>query len=112
MWSAVVTGANVYSPSDSTSRSRTHTRRPRSRPEQLSRDTPDLHSIEKDSNIRNQGEHEDHRPGVQQHSEAAPERTLGSGQDAGDADDLTRSGKSRGNLTVQVTLWSALTPTR
>ena len=78
------------------------------RTEQLSCDTPDLHSIE-DSNIRNLREHEDHRLGVQQHSEAAPERRLGSGQDA---DDLTRSGKSRGNLTVQVTLWSALTRTR
>jgi hypothetical protein len=60
--------------------------------EQLGRSTPDLHSVERDPKTRNQKEHEDQAPGVQQPSEIAPERTPGGGQDG----DLAQPGRSRG----------------
>ena len=60
------------------------------RSEQLGRNTPNLHSAER--------EHVDRGPRVQQHSEAISEHTSGVGQDGGDADDLAGSGKSRGEL--------------
>ena len=55
--------------------------------ERLGGSTPDLHSSEGDSKLR---EHEDRGPG--------PECTLGDGQDGGDAHGIDRaqSGKSRG----------------
>ena len=60
------------------------------RSEQLGRNTPNLHSAER--------EHVDRGPGVQQHSEATSEHTSGTGHGGGDADDLVGSGKSRGEL--------------
>ena len=60
------------------------------RSQQLGRNTPNLHSAER--------EYVDRGPGVQQHSEATSEHTSGAGRDGGDADDLARSGKSRGEL--------------
>ena len=65
------------------------------RSEQLGCNTPDLHSTEGDSKIRNQKEYEGRGPGVQQPSEAAPERTLDGGQRGGDTDDLTQPKRSR-----------------
>ena len=58
--------------------------------EQLGRNTPDLYSDERDSNIRDRREHEDQGPGVQQLSETAVEHTSG-----GDHD-LVQSGGSGG----------------
>ena len=60
------------------------------RSEQLGCNTPDLHSAER--------EHVDRGAGVQQHSEATSEHRSGVGRDAGDADNLAGSGKSRGEL--------------
>ena len=60
------------------------------RNENLGRNTPNLHSAER--------EHVGRGLGVQQHSEATSEHTPGVGQDGGDADDLAWSGKSRGEL--------------
>ena len=60
------------------------------RSEQLGRNTPNLHSAER--------EHVGRGPGVQQHSEAISEHRSGPDQDGGDADDLAGSGKSRGEL--------------
>jgi len=60
--------------------------------EQLGRNTPGIHSAEKDSNRR---EHEGRGLIVLQPSEIDPERTLGDGQDGGGAHDI-QSGKSRG----------------
>ena len=64
------------------------------------------------SNTRNQRERKDRGPGVKQHSEAAPELILGGGQDDGDADDLVRPGRSRGNLGILIALRFVLTTTR
>ena len=58
------------------------------RSQQLGRNTPNLHSAER--------EYVDRGPGVQQHSGVNSEHTSGAGQDGGDADDLVGSGKSRG----------------
>ena len=58
------------------------------RSEQLSPNTPNLHSAEREG----EGPGQD----VQPPSEVTPERTFGGGQDCGDADDLVRSGRSRG----------------
>ena len=60
------------------------------RSEQLGRNTPNLHSAER--------EHVDRGPGVQQHSEVTSEHRSGAGQDSGDGDDLVGSRKSRGEL--------------
>ena len=73
------------------------------RNEQLLPGIPSLHSVETDSNVRNQREREDRGPSVQRPSEAAPERRCGDGQDDGDADDPLRSGESRGKSCVLVT---------
>jgi len=65
-----------------------HTRRgscTETRSEQLGRNTSDLHSAKRDSNRK---EHEGRGPTVQQPSEITPERTLGDGQDRGDAHDI------------------------
>ena len=61
--------------------------------EQLGRSDPVLPSDEWDSNTRDQREHEDRGPGIQQPSETAAEHTSG-----GDANgsDLAKPGKSRG----------------
>ena len=59
--------------------------------EQLDRRTPDLHSDQRDSYIRNRGEHEDQGPVGQHPSETTPERTPG-----GDVHDLVQSRKSGG----------------
>ena len=63
--------------------------------EQLGHNTPDLHSIKRDSDRR---EHEGRGPSVQQPSEIVPERTLGDGQDGVDAHDIDQAqpGKSSG----------------
>lgn len=66
------------------------------RSEKLGRSTPELLSALWDPDSRNQKEHEDGESGVQQPSETAPERPLGSGQDRGDANDLVQSRESRG----------------
>ena len=66
------------------------------RSEQLGPNTPDLHSAEADSNIRNQREYKDRGLGAQQRSETASERIFGGGQDDGDSDGLVQSGRSRG----------------
>ena len=58
------------------------------RSDQLSRDTPDLHSTE--------GGREDRGSGVQRHSEATSGPTFGGGQDGGDADYPIELGRSRG----------------
>ena len=63
------------------------------RSRQSGRNTPDLHSVERDSDQREQ---EDRGQNVQQSSEATPERTSDGGQDGGDADDPVQSGRSRG----------------
>ena len=76
--------------------------------EQLGPNTPSLHSVETDSNVRNQREHEDRGLGIRRPSETAPERRCGDGQDEGDADDPLRSGKSRGKSCVLVTRRSSL----
>ena len=67
----------------------------RARSEQVDRSTPVLRSNEKDSSIRDQGEHEDRGTGVQQPSETGVERTSGGGQDSGDTHDLVQSGESK-----------------
>ena len=64
--------------------------------EQLSRSTPDLHSNDRDSNVRNQGERRDRGPGVEQPLETTPGRTSGGDQDDEDAHDPAQSEKSRG----------------
>jgi len=79
------------------------------RSEKLDRDTPILHSDQRDSNIRDPGEHQDREPGVQQPLESAAERVSDGGQDVGDAHDPVQSGKSRGESRVSVTLQSILT---
>ena len=58
--------------------------------EQLGRNTPNLHSAER--------EHVDRGPGVQQHSEATSEHRSGAGHDGGGTDDLAGSRKPRGEL--------------
>ena len=60
------------------------------RSERLGRNTPDLHSAER--------EHVDREPGVELHSEATSEHRSGAGHDGGGADDLAGSGKPRGEL--------------
>jgi len=65
--------------------------------EQLGHSTPDLNS-EKNSNIRNRGEHEDWKPGVQEPLGTAPERAFGGGQDGGDTHDPVQHGGSRGQF--------------
>ena len=64
--------------------------------EQLGPNTPDLHSAEGDPEIRNQNDCGTRSPGIQQPSEAAPERTSGSGEDGGGADDPVQPVRSRG----------------
>ena len=66
------------------------------RSEQLGRNTSDLRPVSRDSTVRIQGEHEDRESGVQHHSEVTSERTPDSGWDDGDADDLVRSERSKG----------------
>ena len=66
------------------------------RSEELGRGTPDLHSDERDPNMRNQEEHEDQGPSVQQPPESVAERTSGGGQGDGDDRDLIQSEKSQG----------------
>ena len=66
--------------------------------ERSDRNLSNLHSTQRGSTTPNRREHEDCRPGAQQHSETAPERTFGGGQDDEDADDSIRSGKSRGRF--------------
>ena len=68
------------------------------RSEELGRGTSDLRSDERDSNIRNRGEHEDQGSGVQQLLETADEHTSGGGQDDGNGHDLVQSGKSKGEF--------------
>lgn len=77
---------------------RTHRGSVEERSEQLGRNIPDPHSAApgRGSTAPDLREDEDRGPGVQGHSETAPERTLGDSQDDGGADDLIRSGKSRG----------------
>lgn len=58
------------------------------RSEQLGPNTLDRNTAER--------EHKGHGLDVRQHSEAASERTFGAGQDGGDADDVVRSGRFRG----------------
>ena len=53
------------------------------RSEQLDPNTPNLHSAEGDSEIRNQNGHENRGPGVRRPSEVAPERTSDGGQSGG-----------------------------
>ena len=60
------------------------------RSERLGRNTPDLHSAER--------EHVDREPGVELHSEATSEHRSGAGHDGGGADDLAGSGKPRGEF--------------
>ena len=73
------------------------------RSEQLStRNTPDLHSVERGSIIPNLEEHVDRGPSVHQSTGTAPERTFGDGQDGGDTDDVVRSRKSRGKSSCSV----------
>ena len=73
------------------------------RSEQLSiRNTPDLHSVERDSIVPNMEEHVDRGPSVHQSSGTAPGRTFGDGQDGGDTDDVVRSRKSRGKSSCSV----------
>ena len=75
----------------------THRNSAEVRSEQLGHNAPDLHTTEKDSKTRNGKEQEDQGPdvhSVQQPSEAASERTLGGGQDGGDADPVQSRGKS------------------
>jgi len=64
----------------------------------LDRGTPDLHRDESDSDIRNWREHEDQEPGVLRPQESASERTSGSDQDGGDAQNVVQSGKPRGKF--------------
>ena len=67
------------------------------RSEQLGPNTPDLHSAEGDPEIRNQNNCGTRSPGIQQPSEAAPERTSGSGQEyGGGADDPVQPVRSKG----------------
>ena len=61
--------------------------------EQLGRNVP---SLQRDSNIHNQREHEGRGPDVQQRSEAASERTSGGGQNDRDHGDPVQNGRSRG----------------
>ena len=65
---------------------------------EFGRSNPDLHTDESDSDIRNQREHEDQEPGVLRPPESAPERTSGSDQDGGDAQNVVQSGKPRGKF--------------
>ena len=58
--------------------------------------TSDLHSDERDSNIRDPGEHEDRS--IQRPSDTAPERTSGGDQDGGEFHDLVQSGRSGGEF--------------
>jgi len=64
--------------------------------EQLGRGKPDLRSDERVSDIRDQGKHEDRGPGVEQPSEATPERTSSGSHYPGDTRDLVQSGESGG----------------
>ena len=66
------------------------------RSERLGRNTPDLQSVERDSNTGGQEEYEGPGPDVHRPSEMTPERTSGGDQDGGGAGDPAQSGKSRG----------------
>ena len=92
MQSTVVVGRCSFSvPIALQGRRHTHRGFAGARSEQFGRNTPDL-SDERDSNIRDRGEHEDRAPGVQQPSETAPERTSG-----GDHDPVRSGGPEGGS---------------
>ena len=74
----------------------THMNSTEAQSEQFGRSAPDLRPAQRDSKIHNRTEPGDWRSGVWQHSETAPERALGGGQDGREARGLAQSGRYRG----------------
>jgi len=96
VWLIVAVGRRLFSfPIALQGRGQAHGGSTEAQNEQLGHNTTDLRPAKRDPNQR---EYEGRGPIVQQPSEIAPDRTIGDGQDGGDAHDIdqAQSGKSRG----------------